>query len=67
MHPDPETLYQKLAELTQEHRELDEAISKLLTEPDHDQFSAMRMKKRKLLLKDMILRINSQLIPDQPA
>jgi len=67
MHLDPEILHQKLAELTQEHRELDEAIALLLAEPDHDQFKATRMKKRKLLLKDMIMRINSQLIPDLPA
>ncbi len=67
MHIDTEILYQKLAELTQEHRELDEAIAALQSEAQHDQFRLTRMKKRKLLLKDMIMRINSQLIPDQPA
>lgn len=67
MHIDTETLHQKLAELTQEHRELDEAIAALQAEAQPDQFKLTRMKKRKLLLKDMIMRINSQLIPDQPA
>ncbi len=67
MHSDTEILHQKLAALTQEHRELDEAIAALLAEAHHDQFKATRLKKRKLLLKDMILRLNSQLIPDQPA
>lgn len=67
MHADTEALYQKLAELTQEHRALDEAIASLLAETHHDQLKITRMKKRKLLLKDMIMRISSQLIPDQPA
>lgn len=67
MHQDTEMLHQQLATLMQEHRELDEAIAHLQAQADHDQFKATRMKKRKLLLKDMISRINSQLIPDQPA
>lgn len=67
MQTDTEALYQKLAELTQEHRSLDQGIASLLAEPHHDQIRITRMKKRKLLLKDMIMRINSQLIPDLPA
>lgn len=67
MHQDTEMLHQQLATLMQEHRELDEAIAQLQAQADHDQFKSTRMKKRKLLLKDMISRINSQLIPDQPA
>ncbi|MBU0656667.1 MAG: DUF465 domain-containing protein [Gammaproteobacteria bacterium] len=67
MYPDTEALYQKLAELTHEHRELDEAIASLQADPDHDQFQVIRLKKRKLLLKDMIVRIKSQLIPDLNA
>ncbi|QTR50194.1 YdcH family protein [Candidatus Thiothrix anitrata] len=67
MQQDIEVLHQQLATLMQEHRELDEAIEQLLAQADHDQFKATRMKKRKLLLKDMIAKISSQLIPDQPA
>ncbi|EIJ35921.1 YdcH family protein [Thiothrix nivea] len=67
MHLDTEALHAKLAALTQEHRELDDAITALIEEPGHDQFALSRMKKRKLLIKDMISRINSQLIPDLNA
>ncbi len=67
MYPDTEALHQKLAELTHEHRELDEAIANLQSDPEHDQFQVSRLKKRKLLLKDMIVRIKSQLIPDLNA
>ncbi|MEB4592085.1 DUF465 domain-containing protein [Candidatus Thiothrix sp. Deng01] len=67
MHLDTEALHSKLAALTQEHRELDAAISALMQESSYDQFRVSRMKKRKLLIKDMISRINSQLIPDLNA
>lgn len=67
MHPDTEELHQKLALLTQEHRELDDAIEALRSQEAYDEFSITRLKKRKLLLKDMIARIHSQLIPDLNA
>lgn len=67
MHLDTEELHSKLAALTQEHRELDAAIASLIQEPGYDQFKLSRLKKRKLLIKDMISRINSQLIPDLNA
>jgi hypothetical protein len=67
MLQDTEELHRKLAELTQEHRELDEAIAQVTQELPYDQLKASRLKKRKLLLKDMIARLNSQLIPDLNA
>lgn len=67
MHPDTEALHQKLALLSQEHRDLDRAIEALRQQGDFDEFTLTRMKKRKLLLKDMIARIHSQLIPDLNA
>ncbi len=67
MQQDTEELHRKLAELTQEHRELDEMLAALLQEPTTDQLKISRLKKRKLLLKDMISRLNSQLIPDLNA
>lgn len=62
-----QALRQKLFELRQEHRELDIAIEELRQDAECDQFMLTRMKKRKLLLKDMIQRISSQLIPDMNA
>ncbi len=67
MTPNPEILHQKLALLIQEHRELDKLIETLREQTDYDQFAVTRLKKRKLLLKDMITRVRSQLIPDLNA
>ncbi|PWR22284.1 YdcH family protein [Zavarzinia compransoris] len=61
---DEEELQRKLKELTQEHRDLDAAIDALTTTPPFDQIQVQRLKKRKLQLKDLILKVNSQLLPD---
>ncbi len=67
MTTNAEVLHQKLAILLQEHRELDQTIEVLRQQSDYDQFQVTRLKKRKLLLKDMITRLRSQLIPDLNA
>ena len=58
---------QRLAELRLEHRDLDEAIHRMSEDPAADQLCMTRMKKRKLLLKDTIARLESRLIPDMDA
>jgi hypothetical protein len=60
--PDEVGLRAKLAELMQEHRDLDAAIEALRGSPD--QLQITRLKKRKLQLKDQISTINDQLLPD---
>jgi hypothetical protein len=62
--PDEVTLRVKLAELTQEHRDLDIAIAALTETGARDQLQLTRLKKRKLQLKDEISKINDQLLPD---
>jgi hypothetical protein len=62
--PDIDTLKSKLAELMQEHRDLDDVIQRLQLDPAHDQLQLQRLKKRKLGLKDQIAKINSRLLPD---
>ena len=62
-----ETLRGKLAELRVEHRDLDEVIVKMASDLDVDDLQLRRLKKRKLMLKDHIARIESQLIPDLNA
>jgi hypothetical protein len=57
----------RLAELRVEHRDLDDAIARLLEGPYVDQLQVRRMKKRKLLLKDVISHLESELIPDLDA
>ena len=56
-----------LAELRLEHRDLDAAIRQLGTALGRDELQLTRMKKRKLLLKDTIARLESKLIPDLDA
>ena len=60
--PNEVALRAKLAELVQEHRELDAEIAAL--SPLTDQLLLSRLKKRKLQLKDQIQKINDQLLPD---
>ncbi len=55
---------QKLAGLRQEHRNLDDVISRLADEAPFDQLQLQRLKKRKLLLKDEISCLENQLLPD---
>ncbi|HSC60334.1 MAG TPA: DUF465 domain-containing protein [Rhizomicrobium sp.] len=54
----------KLAELMQEHRDLDTAIQAMADTGVNDQLQLSRMKKRKLQLKDLITQINDKLLPD---
>ena len=54
----------KLEELRTEHRDLDAAIQSLSQTSPFNQLQIQRMKKRKLILKDQIIRLESQLLPD---
>ncbi|MDG5494673.1 DUF465 domain-containing protein [Niveispirillum sp. SYP-B3756] len=57
-------LKEKLATLRMEHRDLDDIIQRLAGQAPLDQLQIQRLKKRKLLLKDLIARLESQLVPD---
>ena len=59
--------FEKLRQLRIEHRDLDEVISRLSLDLHVDQLQLKRLKKRKLMLKDQIARLESQLIPDLNA
>jgi hypothetical protein len=60
-------LHAKLEEHRLEHRALDSAIDRLVQDPSMDQLQLRRLKKRKLVLKDLIMRLESRLIPDRLA
>ena len=64
---DPGEIAHLIAELREEHRDLDEAITRMAGDPSMDQLRLTRMKKRKLKLKDWISYLESQLIPDLDA
>lgn len=57
----------KLAELRQEHGDLDAAIAAIAGSAHCDQIQLTRLKKRKLQLKDQIARIEDSLLPDITA
>lgn len=57
-------LRSQLARLQQEHRDLDAAIAALADSPSSDLIQVQRLKKRKLILRDQIRRIEDQITPD---
>lgn len=60
----PEVLQARLVDLRTEHRDLDDAISRLTLTPPEDQLMLRRLKKRKLLIKDRISALERLLDPD---
>ncbi|MCC5987639.1 MAG: DUF465 domain-containing protein [Pararhodobacter sp.] len=54
----------KLEVLRREHRDLDEAIAAMNERAIADQLTLKRLKKRKLMLKDQIARIEDEITPD---
>lgn len=61
---EPQLLAARLEALRVEHRDLDAAIDALVAGGIADQLRLARMKKRKLALRDEIMMIESQMIPD---
>ena len=57
-------LQQRIVALKLEHRDLDTAIERLERDAAHDELQLRRLKRRKLLLKDNIARLERQLDPD---
>jgi hypothetical protein len=58
---------EKLRQLRIEHRDLDQVIERLSMDFRTDELQLRRLKKRKLMLKDQIQRLESQSIPDLNA
>jgi hypothetical protein len=54
----------KLEELRTEHRDLDDVIQRLAETSPFNQLQIQRLKKRKLALKDQIIKLESKLLPD---
>lgn len=57
----------RLRELRIEHRDLDDVIHRLQMDLYVNEVQLRRLKKRKLILKDQIARLESGLIPDLNA
>lgn len=57
-------LERRLAILREEHQDLDDAVAALEERPLPDMLQIARLKRRKLALKDEIVRLEDQLMPD---
>jgi len=64
MNLDEDAIREQLAIVTQEHRDLDGAISAVQRAGTFDLLQVRRMKKRKLVLKDEIEKLQNILVPD---
>ncbi|MCO5119850.1 MAG: DUF465 domain-containing protein [Burkholderiaceae bacterium] len=62
-----ETIKRRIAELVLEHRGLDTMIESLVREGCFDELQLRRLKKRKLQIKDAVVILQMQLVPDIPA
>ena len=67
MSYDEDQLHRRIESLTLEHRDLDDIIHRLYETPTADRLQIQRLKKRKLIIKDMIEKLRDQLIPDLDA
>jgi len=67
MDDDLQSLPRVLIELRMEHADLDELIDRALLDSTTDDLTLRRLKKRRLVLRDKIARIESELEPLRPA
>ena len=59
--------HRRLIELRIDHADLDNLIDRTMTEPTLDELSLRRLKKRRLLLRDLIAHLEAELDPPEPA
>lgn len=57
----------RLIELRMEHADLDSLIDRNIDDPAADELTLRRLKKRRLLLRDQIARLEGELEPPEPA
>ena len=61
------SLPRRLIELRIEHADLDNLIDRAAIDSPDDELTIRRLKKRRLLLRDQIARIEAELDPPEPA
>ena len=59
--------HRRLIELRIEHADLDNLIDRAVAEPTLDELALRRLKKRRLLLRDLIAHLETELDPPEPA
>ena len=61
------SIQRQLIELRMEHADLDDMIDRMVLNLPHDDLALRRLKKRRLLLRDRISRLELELDPPTPA
>ena len=61
------SLPRRLIELRMEHGDLDSLIDQAAVTVPEDELTVRRLKKRRLLLRDQIARLEAELDPPEPA
>ena len=59
-----DTLRSKLANLETEGQELDDVINRIVETPAFDQLKVQRLKKRRLMIRDEIVKLRGKILPD---
>jgi hypothetical protein len=59
-----EAVLARIANLRQEHQDLDAAVLALQQQPSPDQLLIARLKRRKLALRDLIAALEDRVTPD---
>lgn len=59
--------HRRLIELRIEHADLDNLIDRTVAEYPDDELALRRLKKRRLLLRDLIAQLESEIEPPEPA
>ena len=67
MDQDLHSPHRRLIELRMEHADLDSLIDRTADAPPLDDLSLRRLKKRRLVLRDQISRLEVELDPPEPA
>jgi len=67
MNDNLHSLPRRLIELRIEHADLDSLIDQASIERPADELALRRLKKRRLLLRDQITRLEAELDPPEPA
>lgn len=64
LNEEEQALHAELARLKQEHADLESSIEALSHMPLPDQLLIARLKRKKLVLRDEIVKIEDQILPD---
>ncbi len=59
-----DTLRRKLANLETEDQDLDDVITRIAETPAFDQLKVQRLKNRRLMIRDEIVKLHGKILPD---